>query len=44
MKSFNSRPRSPTNATTFTSAWDARQTMPSSVLLPTPAPAKMPMR
>ena len=44
MKSLSSRPRSPISATTLTSAWDERQIMPSRVLLPTPAPAKMPMR
>jgi hypothetical protein len=32
------------SAITFTSAFDERQIMPSNVLLPTPVPAKMPMR
>jgi hypothetical protein len=43
-KSLTSRPRSPTSPTTFTSACEERQIMPSSELLPTPAPAKMPRR
>ena len=44
MKSCTSRPRSPSSAMTLTSACAWRAIMPSSVLLPTPEPAKMPMR
>ncbi len=44
MKSFSSRPRSPTSPTTLTSADDDLQIMPRRVLFPTPAPAKMPTR
>ncbi len=43
-KSPTSRPRSPMSPTTMTSASLCRQSMPSSVLLPTPVPAKRPMR
>ena len=44
MNSRTSRPRSPTRAITLTSALVPRAIMPSSVLLPTPEPAKMPRR
>ena len=44
MNSWTSRPRSPIRAITLTSASQLRAIMPSSVLLPTPEPAKMPMR
>ena len=43
-KSPTSRPRSPINPTMLTSALICRQSMPSSVLLPTPLPAKSRMR
>ena len=44
MKSRTSRLRSPIRATTLTSAQLSRHMQPSSVLLPTPLPPKMPMR
>ena len=44
MNSRTSRPRSPSSAMTLTSACAWRAIMPSSVLLPTPEPAKMPTR
>ncbi len=44
MNSFTSRPRSPIRPTTITSARVKRAIMPSSTLLPTPEPAKSPMR
>ena len=44
MNSRTSRPRSPSSAITLTSAVVCRAIMPSSTLLPTPLPAKMPMR
>ena len=44
MNSRTSRPRSPTSAMTLTSARVLRAIMPSSALLPTPEPAKMPRR
>ena len=44
MNSRTSRPRSPTRPITLTSAAVSRAIMPSSVLLPTPEPAKMPSR
>ena len=43
-KSLTSLPRSPTNATTITSAWVLRVNMPNKVLLPTPEPANSPKR
>ena len=44
MKLRTSRPRSPTSASTMTSAAVPRVIMPSSVLLPTPLPPNRPMR
>jgi hypothetical protein len=44
MNSRTSRPRSPTRPTTTTSAEQPRAIIPSSVDLPTPDPAKRPMR
>ena len=44
MNSSTSRPRSPISAITLTSARTLRAIMPSSVLLPTPLPEKMPTR
>ena len=44
MNSRTSRPRSPIRAITLTSAEVLRAIMPSSVLLPTPLPEKMPSR
>ncbi len=44
MNSRTSRPRSPTRAMTLTSALLPRAIMPIRVLLPTPDPAKMPIR
>ena len=41
--SLTSRPRSPTIAMTFTSAWVYRLIMPSKILFPTPEPAKNPI-
>ena len=44
INSRTSRPRSPTRQITLTSAVVLRAIMPRTVLLPTPDPAKMPMR
>ncbi len=44
MNSWISRPRSPISAMTFTSAAERRASMPSNVLLPPPAAAKIPSR
>ena len=44
MNSSTSRPRSPTRAMTLISAFTFLAIMPIRVLLPTPEPAKMPMR
>ncbi|MCG3122718.1 MAG: hypothetical protein GIKADHBN_01119 [Phycisphaerales bacterium] len=44
MNSFTSRPRSPIRAMTLTSASERAAIVPSSVLFPTPGPAKMPIR
>ena len=44
MNSRTSRPRSPISAITFTSVEALRAIIPSTVLLPTPEPAKMPTR
>ena len=44
MNSLTSRPRSPTSTITLTSASPPRASIPSSVLLPPPATAKMPTR
>ena len=44
MNSLTSRPRSPTSTITLTSASPPRASMPSRVLLPPPATAKMPTR
>ena len=44
IKSRTSRPRSPTRAMTLTSASALRAIIPMAVDLPTPEPAKMPMR
>ena len=44
MNSRTSRPRSPTRAMTLMSAFTFLAIMPSSVDLPTPEPAKMPIR
>ena len=42
--SFNSRPRSPTNANTLISAEEFLANIPNKVDLPTPLPAKIPIR
>ena len=44
MKGFTSLPRSPMRAITLISAFDPLAISPSSVLLPTPLPEKMPTR